>query len=220
LPDSISAFARQTEEPRVARYNHGAAFCAAPFGLLDGSIQKERGIMKAKRYVLMTVTTVAMLLVGPVGMRAQHTHPAGPPPAAGHEHDAHMDMSKMMQAPHHVLMMTYMKGMSLFATSLRDQAARQEPLDAEFARAAVAELRHDFDAAESIHKRHMESMGTEMPPEKQKMMKEMGAHHSMVKDKVSALEEDVKIDKPDAAKVNADARALLAHLDMMSKMKM
>lgn len=64
----------------------------------------------------------------------------------------------MMQSPHHKLMMAYMRSMSEFAIALRDEALKAAPLDVEFARATVAELRHNLDAAESLHQKHMGTM--------------------------------------------------------------
>lgn len=163
--------------------------------------------MKAHN-VVTALAVCALALARPAGMQAQHANPGG----AAH------DMSQMAQAPHHILMMTYMKSMTLFATSLRDQALKQEPLDAEFARGAVAELRHDFDAAEGIHNKHMQSMSGEKKAEMEKMMKEMPDHHAMLEGALMSLENDVKADGLNAAKMGADASALLDHLSMMSKM--
>ena len=55
-----------------------------------------------------------------------------------------------------------MKSMSEFARTLRDQAVKPQALDVEFARGAVAELRHCLDAMEAIHQKHMQTMNVEM----------------------------------------------------------
>lgn len=117
-----------------------------------------------------------------------------------------------------MLMTAHMKSMTDFARMLRDQAVKPEALDAEFARAAVAELRHDLDAMEAIHQKHMLTMSAEMQSKMKMMMEKMDKGSSMVKDKVVALETDVQVDTPDSKQVAADANALLKQLGMMSKM--
>jgi hypothetical protein len=128
------------------------------------------------------------------------------------------EMAKMMQSPHHQLMMAHMQSMSEFAMTLRDQAVKPKALDVDFARAAVAELRHNLDAMEAIHQKHMQTMSAEMQSKMQMMMEKMDKDRSMLKDQVSALETDVQADKPDPKQVAADTNALLKHLGMMSKM--
>ena len=128
------------------------------------------------------------------------------------------EMAKMMKSPHHMLMTAHMKSMSEFARTLRDQAVKPGALDVEFARANVAELRHNLDAMEAIHQKHMEGMNAEMKAKMQMMMEKMGKERSMVKDQVSALETDVQADKPDSKQVAAHTNALLKHFGMMSKM--
>jgi len=122
-----------------------------------------------------------------------------------------------------------MKSMSDFARALRAQAMKPEALDVEFARSAVAELRHNLDAIEAVHQQHMrgmsaemkakmESMSAEMKSKMQMMMEKMDKDRSMVKDQVSALETDVQADTPDSKQVAAHANALLKHFGMMAKM--
>jgi len=124
----------------------------------------------------------------------------------------------MMKSPHHLLMMAHMKSMSGFARTLRDQAVKPGALDVDFARANVAELRHNLDAMEAIHQKHMDGMSAEMKTKMQMMMEKMGKERSMVKDQVSALETDVLADTPDSKQVAAHSNALLKHFGMMSKM--
>ena len=108
--------------------------------------------------------------------------------------------------------------MSEFAKTLHEQALKRGPLDVEFARAAVAELRHNLDAADSLHQKHMGMMNAEMPSKMKAMMEKMDRDRAMLKDQVTALETDVSADKPDAKQVAAHADALLKHLHMMSSM--
>ena len=135
----------------------------------------------------------------------------------------------MMKSPHHMLMTAHMKSMSEFARALRTQAVKPEPLDVEFARAAVAELRHNLDAIEAVHQQHMqamsaemkskiETMNAEMKSKMQMMMEKMEKGRATLKDQVSALESDVQAVTPNNKQVLADTSALLNHLRMMSKM--
>ncbi len=105
-----------------------------------------------------------------------------------------------------------------FAKTLRDQAIKPNALDVDFARAAVVELRHNLDAMEALHQKHMQTMSAEMKSKMQMMMEKMDKNRSMMKDQVSALETDVQADKPDSKQVTAHTDALLKHFGMMSKM--
>jgi hypothetical protein len=173
--------------------------------------------MRVNTRALLSATAIMLVLVIPSAASAQHKHTqstqkkAGMPGMSG-------EMSKMMKSPQHILMTAHMKTMSEFARTLRDQAVKPEALDVEFARAAVAELRHNLDAMEAIHQKHMQTMSVEMQSKMKMMMEKMDKDRSMVKDQVSALELDVQADKPDSKQVAAHANALLKHFGMMAKM--
>lgn len=169
-----------------------------------------------------------LVLVIPSAVRAQHKHTQSGETKAGMA-GMQSEMSKMMKSPHHMLMIAHMKSMSEFAKALRTQAVKPEPLDVEFARAAVAELRHNLDAIEAVHQQHMqamsaemkskiETMNAEMKSKMQMMMEKMEKGRATLKDQVSALESDVQAVTPDNKQVLADTSALLNHLRMMSKM--
>ncbi len=169
--------------------------------------------MRVNTRALLSATAILLVLVVPFAAWAQHKHTP-----SGQKKAGMTEMSKMMKSPHHMLMTAHMKSMSEFARTLRDQAVKPEALDVEFARAVVAELRHNLDAMEAIHQKHMETMSAEMKSKMQMMMEKMEKDRSMVKDQVSALETDVQADKPDSKQVAAHANALLKHLGMMSNM--
>ena len=166
----------------------------------------------------LSAIAIMLVLSIPSVSWAQHKH-GGQKKAAtsGMKMDMPMMMKMMMNSPHHKLMTAYMKSMSAFATSLRDQAMKPD-LDVEVARATVAELRHDLDAMEALHQKHMQSMSADMQAKMKMMMEKMEKKGAAIKDQVSALENDVQADKPDSAQVAAHANALLKHLGMMSKM--
>ena len=164
---------------------------------------------------LLSATAIMLVLVIPSAAWAQHRHTQSGQKKTGMA-GMKSEMSKMMKSPHHLLMTAHMKTMSEFARTLRDQAVKPEALDVEFARAAVAELRHNLDAMEAIHQKHMQAMSAEMKAKMQMMMEKMDKDRSMVKDQVSALETDVQADKPDSKQVAAHTNALLKHFGMMS----
>ena len=171
--------------------------------------------MKLNTRALLSAIAIMLILSIPPAAWAQHKH--GGQKKAGMS-GMKMDMTKMTQSPHHKLMMAYMKSMSTFATTLRDQAMKPKAMDVEVARATVAELRHNLDAMEALRQKHMQAMSADIQSKMQMMMEKMDKDRAMLKDQVSALETDVQTDKPDSAQVTAHANALLKHLGMMSKM--
>lgn len=176
--------------------------------------------MRLNTRALLPATAIMLVLVIPSAAWAQHKHTQTGQKKPGMAGMAGMksEMAKMMKSPHHMLMTAHMKTMSEFARTLRDQAVRPEALDLEFARAAVAELRHNLDAMEAIHQKHMETMSAEMKSKMQMMMEKMDKDRSMVKDQVTALETDVQANEPDSKQVVAHANALLKQFGMMPKM--
>lgn len=173
--------------------------------------------MRVNTRALLAATAFMLVLLVPSAAWAQHKHTLGEPKKPGMA-GMNSEMAMMMKSPHHLLMTAHMKSMSDFARALRDQAVRPEPLDVEFARAAVAELRHNLDTMEAIHQKHMETMSAEMKSKMQMMMEKMEKESSMVKDQVGALEADVQADTPDSKQVAAHANALLKHFGMMATM--
>jgi polyhydroxyalkanoate synthesis regulator phasin len=173
--------------------------------------------MRVNPRPLLSATAIMLILLIPTAAWAQHKHTPDEPKKPGMA-GMKSEMSMMMKSPHHLLMTAHMKSMSEFANALRDQAVKPEPLDVEFARAAVAELRHSLDAMEAIHQKHMETMSADMKSKMQTMMDKMDKDRAMVKGQVSALETDVQADKPDSKQVAAHSNALLKHFAMMSKM--
>lgn len=130
-----------------------------------------------------------------------------------------MDMAAMKNDPHHKLMMAYAKNMSDFAMMLRDQALTPKGPDIDFARAVVAQLRHDFDSMEAIRMKHMDTMSPEMKAKMKMMMDKMEKGQAMVKEHIVALETLVKADMPDAKQVAVHANDLVKQFAMMSNME-
>ncbi len=175
--------------------------------------------MRVNTRALLSATAIMLVLLIPSVARAQHKHREHKKTVtSGMKMDMPMMMTMMMKSPDHMLMMAHMKSMSEFGRTLRDQAVKPGALDVEFARAIVAELRHNLDAMEAIHQKHMQALSAEMQSKMKTMMEKMDKDRSMVKDQVSALETDVQADKPDSKQVAAHSNALLKHFGMMSKM--
>ena len=173
--------------------------------------------MRVNTRALLSAAATMIVLLIPSAAWAQHKHTQGAPEKPGMA-GMKSEMAKMMKSPHHMLMTAHMKSMSGFARTLRDQAVKPEALDVEFARANVVELRHNLDAMEAIHQKHMQAMSAEMKSKMQMMMEKMGKERAMVKDQVIALETDVQSNTPDSKQVAAHTNALLKHFAMMSRM--
>ncbi len=163
--------------------------------------------MKTKSYLLISVLTVAVLFGTAIGIKAQDKMMSKP-----------MDMAMMMKSPDHMLMMAHQKSMAEFAKTLHDQAVKPTALDVEFARSTVAELRHNLDAMEAIHQKHMATMSDEMKAKMKMMMDKMEKGQATTKEHIIELETAVRADQPDSKQVAMHANALLKHFKMMSKM--
>src|SRR5450759_3798249 len=101
--------------------------------------------MKTKSVSIIVVTS-ALMFTSAMGALAQDMpHGQMKHPQSGKMDMSMMDMSKMMQEPHHVLAMAYQQNLAAFAKALHEQTAGVAPLNLEFARAAVAEMRRSFD---------------------------------------------------------------------------
>ena len=166
--------------------------------------------MKTKKYLLISVFAVAMLVGSALGIMAQGK--------MDKMKDKPMDMAEMMKAPHHMLMMAHMKSMSEFAKALHHQAMMPKALDVEFARAAVAELRHCLDAMGAIHQKQMATMSDEMKAKMKMMMEKMDKSQATVKEHVAALETAVQAEQPNSKQVVMHTNALLKQFEMMKMM--
>ena len=176
--------------------------------------RRRKGENMKNNFVLFSGIAIILVLLIPPANWAQHGSGQEKAGMSGKK----MDMGQMMESPQHKLMMAYMKTMSTFATTLRDHAMKPNAMDVEVARATVGELRHNLNAMEALHHKHMQSMSAEMRSKMKMMMEKMDKERTMLKEQVSALETDVQADKPESAQVTAHANALLKHLEKMLKM--
>ena len=183
--------------------------------------------MNAKNITtILVVMTLTLFSAANASAQTEHQHDTKkPPPQASKQdkkpmqHDmSQMDMSAMMNEPHHVLARAYMENIGTFAKALRDQAQGSSPLNADFARAAIAEIRRSLDEMEKHHQEHMQGMSADMKTHMAAMMKDMEAHRTKLKAAVAALEKDIQASPLVAKQVAADSADLVKHLDDMSKM--
>lgn len=152
-----------------------------------------------------------LVLAMAIAAAAQHEHHAQPP----QQKPGSMDMSTMMQEPHHVLAMSYMQNLATFAKALRDQVDSTKTVDAEFARAAATEMRRSFDSMQQHMADHMKSMPADMQSHMGMIMNEMDTHVSAIKQSLTALEREIQVETPSASKVSASAGEIVKHLDEM-----
>jgi len=137
----------------------------------------------------------------------QHQHPQGM-----------MDMSAMKQEPHHLLAMAYRDNLVNFAKALRHEANRTKPINLEFARAAVAEMKRNFDQMQQHHQDHMKTMDEKMKAQMAEMMKQMDAHHSAIQEHLAALDKEVHTSAPDSKSISNHITEILKQCEGMGKM--
>lgn len=168
------------------------------------------------RTVSMIVAILALVFTGAAGAVAQHQHPEQKDQQKSGSMDmSKMDMSKMMQEPHHVLARAYVQNLTTFAKALRDQVDSTKTVDAEFARAALAEMRRSFDSMQQHMADHMKAMPADMSSHMGMMMQGMDAHVSAIKQSLTALEREIQADTPSASKVSSSAGEIVKHTGEM-----
>ena len=129
-----------------------------------------------------------------------------------------MDMSAMKHEPHGQLAMAYKDNLVNFAKALRQAAAEAKTVNAEFARAAVAEMKRSFDQMQAHHQDHMKTMDEKMKAQMADMMKQMDAHHLAIKEHLAALDKEVQTSAPDSKSITKYVAEILKQCDGMAKM--
>ena len=177
--------------------------------------------MKRKAYSIILAFMIMFIsaVVAPA-QEHQHQHGEKKPPAQetakkdAHEHGS-MDMNKMMQEPHHVLAMAYAENLARFAKALRDQVDATKSVDAEFARAAVGEIRRSFDTMQQHLAEHSKTMSADHGNHTG-AMQAMNAHVSAIRQSLTMLEREIEAAAPQASKVSERAAEIIKHIDEMS----
>ncbi len=128
-----------------------------------------------------------------------------------------MDMSAMMQEPHHQLAMAYKKNLENFAKALQQEAAKTATVNPEFARAAVAEMKRSFDLMQQHHQDHMKTIDEKMKAQMSDMMKQMETQDMAIKESLARLDKEVHNSAPDSKNISTYVDDILKNCDM-SKM--
>ena len=134
-----------------------------------------------------------------------------------HQHDM-SSMSGMKHDPHQALAMAYEANLEIFAKALRQEATQAKTVNPEFARAAVAEMKRDFERMEQHHQDHMKTMDDSMKAQMAGMMKPMDAHHTAIQEHLAALDKEVQGSAPDSGSVSKHVAEILKHCDDMTRM--
>jgi len=136
-----------------------------------------------------------------------------------------MDMSAMMNEPHHQLAMAYKENLLNFAKALRQATTDTNTVNASFARDAVAEMKRSFDQMQEHQQNHIKAMDgkTKAMDEKMKadmagMMKDMDTKTAAIKEDLAALDKEVQTSAPDSKRISSYVDDILKNCDSMSKM--
>lgn len=174
---------------------------------------------KAISTILMTLSLGAFSAMASTAQHEGHSTKKDPssPAAQGMKEMSH-DQMMMAKGPHHALAMAYHQNLAAFAKALHEQTAGAASVNAEFARAAVAEMRRSFDLIKQHHQEHMKTMSPEMHAKMGGMMQKMETHQAELNSQLGALEQEVKSATPDGKKVSSLAASVHTHCEAMSKM--
>lgn len=167
--------------------------------------------MKASATILAAISLVA---VGAMSAGALHANP----PAQAKKGMSHSHMA-MANGPHHVLAMAYHDNMLTFVKAVQGHTTSTVPVDVDFTRAAVDEMKRSLGLMKQHHQDHMKTMSEEMRTASIGMVQEMETHQSELNSQLIAMEEELKQSIPDAKKLSTLATNLRTHLNAMSKMK-
>ena len=166
--------------------------------------------------MIFTAIVLACLLVG--STLAMSRTDISQMPESGKKSPGMMDTSAMKQEPHHVLAMAYKENLENFAKALRHEAGQTKPINPEFARAAVAEMKRSFDQMQEHHQDHMKTMSDQMKAQMADLTKQMDAHNAAIGEYLAALDKEVQTAAPDAKSVLKDVDGILKNCDEMSTM--
>jgi hypothetical protein len=130
-----------------------------------------------------------------------------------------MEMPGRNNEPHYIMAMAYLQSIAIFTKAVGDQAAGDNQLSSDFARAAVSEINRSLDKAEEHHQDHLKTMSADKRAKLAIMMKAMDLQRSGLNDAVSTLGKDVQKYTLDAQQIATDCAVILKHLDELTKMR-
>lgn len=176
--------------------------------------------MKTTRHykIILTVLSMAILIAGRGAVASQQEQSEMPKGKMSMNQNGMMDMSAMMQEPHHQLAMAYKANLVNFAKALQHEANQTKPINPEFARAAVAEMKRNFDQMQQHHQDHMKAMDEKMKPQMSDMMKEMDTRNLAIKQDLNALDKEAQTSAPDSKSISKYVDEILKNCESMSKM--
>lgn len=184
--------------------------------------------MKKNVYRISLAIIALMMFGGTAALAQSRTQPRYADQAASAQagkkqqgrvnHDILMrDVSTMTNEPHHVLALAFMQNLATFAKTLSDQAQGETPLSADFARAAVSEIRRNFDEANTHHQEHVKAMRPGRPS-RMSAMTDMDMRDSPLRAAIDTLDKDVQNYTLNSRQIATDCAVVLKRLDEMTKL--
>jgi hypothetical protein len=161
------------------------------------------------------LVTLSLSAADTTGVSAQTSYPGAgtTTPATS---TTSQDKKVMAMEPHYVLAMAYNESLLAFADALNGQTVGGGPVNVDFARAAVVEMRRSFDQMKKYNEKYMETISAEVRAKSTTTMQELETHRADLNVQLTALEQEVKLDTPDAKKIATMAASVRTHLDAMS----
>lgn len=168
-----------------------------------------------KTYVIWAMlVTLALSVFATTALIAQSTYPNATGKTA--TTNTAQDNQVMAKESNYVLATAYHEGMVAFAAALNGQTMNGGPVNVDFARAAVVEMRRGFDQMKKYNDLYVGTMSAEARSKSTVTMKELEAHRTELNTQLTALEQEVKLAKPDAKKLSTLSASVHSHLDSMS----
>lgn len=130
-------------------------------------------------------------------------------------------MTGMMAGPHQILAMAYRDNIVTFGRALHGQLGLSPTVNLDLARPAVAEMRRSFDQMKEHHQAHMQMMMTmkdNMKPAASEPMQHMETHLTALGEHLTALEAELNVATPSAAKASEHTAMVLKECGGMSSM--
>lgn len=161
------------------------------------------------------VAALSLSSFGPTVANAQTSYPGvgTPTPATGTTTQAKNVVTK---EPNYVLATVHQASMLAFTRALNGQTVGGTPVDVEFSRAAVGEMRRSFDQMKKYSDAYTETISPEVRAKSTATMQGVETHRTELNAQLALLEEEVMLDKPDANKIATLSASVRTHLDAMS----
>ena len=160
------------------------------------------------------LVTLSLSALGVMAANAQTSNPGVGTPAPA---TATMSQNKkvMISEPNYVLATAYQGSMLAFADALNAQTVGGGPVDVDFARAAVDEMRRSFDQMRKYNEKYMSTISAEVRTQTMATMQSLETQRADLNTRLTSLEAEVKLDRPDAKKVAVLAASVHTGLDAM-----